>query len=106
MAFGAAGQRILDLGTGTGVLARAFVRRGAKVTGVDISANQIAEAKKLAEEEHLDVTFLVGKAEDIAFENSSFDVVTAGQAWIYFVQVAGITLHPVYLNHNAFYHLI
>src|SRR5437867_9888087 len=36
-------QRILDLGTGTGVLARAFAKRGALVTGVDISANQIAE---------------------------------------------------------------
>jgi ubiquinone/menaquinone biosynthesis C-methylase UbiE len=81
---GRSGQRILDLGTGTGALARAFAARGAKVTGVDISASQIAEAKRLAEEEGLDTRFFVGRAEDINFDNSSFDVVTAGQAWIYF----------------------
>lgn len=81
---GRAGQRILDLGTGTGGLARAFAARGAKVAGVDISANQIAEAKRLAQQANLDISFFVGRAEEINFENSSFDVVTAGQAWIYF----------------------
>jgi ubiquinone/menaquinone biosynthesis C-methylase UbiE len=84
LGVGLPGQRILDLGTGTGALARAFARRGAEVTGVDISASQIAEAKKIAERENLEVTFFVGKAEDVEFENPSFDVVTAGQAWIYF----------------------
>ena len=84
LGVGLAGQRILDLGTGTGALARAFAKRGAKVTGVDISASQIAEAKKLAAQEHLDISFHVGRAEDFDFENSSFDVVSAGQAWVYF----------------------
>jgi len=41
-------QTILDLGTGTGVLARAFAKRGAQVTGVDISEDQIAAAQALA----------------------------------------------------------
>jgi ubiquinone/menaquinone biosynthesis C-methylase UbiE len=84
LGVGVPGQRILDLGTGTGALARAFAKRRAKVTGVDISASQIAEASKLAEEEGLDVSFCVRAAEEIDFENASFDVVTAGQAWIYF----------------------
>ncbi|MGH7926666.1 MAG: class I SAM-dependent methyltransferase [Candidatus Binatia bacterium] len=77
-------QRILDLATGTGALARAFARRQAKVTGVDISASQIVEARKLAEQEGLDVGFFVRAAEEIDFEDSCFDAVTAGQAWIYF----------------------
>jgi 2-polyprenyl-3-methyl-5-hydroxy-6-metoxy-1,4-benzoquinol methylase len=48
LGIGQPGQRILDLGTGTGVLARAFAKRGAVVTGVDIAANQIAAAAALA----------------------------------------------------------
>jgi SAM-dependent methyltransferase len=77
-------QRILDLGTGTGVLARAFAKRGALVTGVDISANQIVEAKALAAQEGLNVSFNVCRAEDIAFPDGSFEVISAGQSWLYF----------------------
>jgi len=51
LGIGRPGQRILDLGTGTGVLARAFAKRGAAVTGVDIAANQTAAAKALAEQQ-------------------------------------------------------
>lgn len=51
--IGCRGQRILDLGTGTGVLAREFARAGSLCAGVDISAGQIAEAKRLAHAEAL-----------------------------------------------------
>jgi SAM-dependent methyltransferase len=84
LGIGRPGQRILDLGTGTGVLARAFARRGAVVTGVDIAANQIAAAKALATQQGLDVAFQVGPAEEIDFPDSSFDVISAGQSWLYF----------------------
>lgn len=77
-------QKILDLGTGTGVLARAFAKRGALVTGVDIAANQIAEAQALATREGLDVTFHTCAAEAIDFPDASFDVIAAGQSWLYF----------------------
>ena len=42
-------QRILDLGTGTGVLARQFAGQGAIVAGIDLSDGQIAQARDLAE---------------------------------------------------------
>ena len=84
LGIGKPGQRILDLGTGTGVLARAFARRGALVTGVDISENQIAGAGALASEEGLDISFSVCAAEDIDFPDSSFDVISSGQSWLYF----------------------
>ena len=84
LGIGKPGQKILDLGTGTGVLARAFAQRGARVTGVDISENQIAEAEALAAEEGLDISFSVCAAEDIDFPDSSFDVISAGQSWLYF----------------------
>ena len=48
LGIGCQGQTVLDLGTGTGVLARAFARRGAAVTGIDISDSQIQEARAIA----------------------------------------------------------
>ena len=90
LGIGRPGQRILDLGTGTGVLARAFARRGARVTGVDIAANQIAAAQDLAAREGLDIGFHVCAAEAVEFPEASFDVVTAGQSWLYFDAAAMI----------------
>ena len=39
------GQRVLDIGTGTGVLPRNMYKYGAKWTGTDISPEQIEQAK-------------------------------------------------------------
>ena len=49
MDIGTKGQKILDIGTGTGVLPRNLYRYGAAFTGIDISENQIAQAVMLAE---------------------------------------------------------
>jgi 2-polyprenyl-3-methyl-5-hydroxy-6-metoxy-1,4-benzoquinol methylase len=84
LGVGKPGQTILDLGTGTGVLARAFAKRGARVTGVDISVNQIDAAQVLAAHEGLDISFHVSAAEDVAFPEGSFEVISAGQSWLYF----------------------
>ncbi len=86
-------QRILDLGTGTGVLARQFSVQGARAAGVDIAAEQIAAALRLAREEGLDVDFRVAPAERTPFPDGSFDVVTANQCWVYFD--AGLTVAEV-----------
>lgn len=40
------GQKVLDLGTGTGVLPRNLYPYGAEFIGTDISENQLAEAQK------------------------------------------------------------
>ena len=84
LGIGKPGQRILDLGTGTGVLARAFARRGAVVTGVDIAANQIAAAQSLAEREGLNIALQVCPVEAVDFPDASFEVISAGQSWLYF----------------------
>lgn len=84
LGIGIEGQRILDLGTGTGVLARQFARQGSAVQGIDISAEQIAMAKRLACEEGLSAEFSVHPSETLPWTEPTFDVVTANQCWLYF----------------------
>ena len=78
------GQAVLDLGTGTGVLPRNLYQYGAKFTGVDVSENQIAQARRLSQEAGMEIRYLVSSAEDIHFPEQSFDVVTACQCLMYF----------------------
>jgi 2-polyprenyl-3-methyl-5-hydroxy-6-metoxy-1,4-benzoquinol methylase len=84
LGVGLAGQAILDLGTGTGVLARQFATQGAHAAGVDIAENQILAARELALRDGLEVDFRVAPSEHTPFPEHTFDVVTAMQCWIYF----------------------
>lgn len=81
---GLKGQRILDLGTGTGVLAREFARNGAIVSATDISSEQISMANQLAHNQNLNVDFRVSAAEEQPYADHQFDVITANQCWLYF----------------------
>ena len=76
------GQRVLDLGTGTGVLPRNMARYGARWTGTDISENQIEQAKILSQGMNID--YLVSPAEAIDFPAGTFDGITACQCFWYF----------------------
>lgn len=76
------GQKVLDLGTGTGVIPRNMYKYGAKFIGADISENQIAEAIELSK--GMDIKYLISSAEEIDFPNETFDVVTACQCFTYF----------------------
>jgi SAM-dependent methyltransferase len=84
LGIGVPGQRLLDLGTGTGLVAREFARRGARVSGIDIAPGQIAAARQAAATEGLDVDFRVAPAETCPFDAASFDVAVASQCWMYF----------------------
>ncbi len=84
LGVGLPGQRILDLGTGTGELARQFARQGAEACGTDIAAPQIEMARELAVREGLRADFRVAPAEQSPFPDASFDAVTANQCWFYF----------------------
>ena len=64
-----AGERILDIGTGTGLAARRLSALGARVTGIDLGAELIDAARKLGP----GVDFQVGDAEQLSFEDGSFD---------------------------------
>ena len=86
--IGGPGQRILDLGTGTGALARGFARRGAEVTALDIAPEMLSAAAALAAAEGLEVDFREGGAEATGLPEGAFDVVTAGQCWHWFDSAA------------------
>ena len=81
------GQKVLDLGTGTGVLPRNMYKYGAEWTGTDISPEQIEQAKRLASEAGMNIDFKAVSAEKIDYPADSFDVITACQCFWYFDHV-------------------
>ena len=65
---------VLDVGTGTGVLAEAFAGVGMKVTGIDPNP-ELLEVARL----HVpNVVFQTGAAEKLPFDEGSFDLVMMG----------------------------
>ncbi len=84
LGVGTAGQRLLDLGCGTGTLARQFAARGCSVTGADVDARMLAAGGALAESAGLEVSWRECPAEDTGLGSASFDVVTAAQCWHWF----------------------
>jgi SAM-dependent methyltransferase len=79
-----AGDRLLDLGTGTGTVARGFARRGCDVTALDPSQDLLDEAERLAAEEGVSFRTVAARAEDTGLDAGTFDVVIAGQCWHWF----------------------
>ncbi|MEP6946072.1 MAG: methyltransferase domain-containing protein [Acidobacteriota bacterium] len=69
------GMRVLDVACGTGNTALPESRLGADVIGVDIASNLIEQAQARAASEGSTAKFEVGDAEDLQFENGSFDAV-------------------------------
>jgi ubiquinone/menaquinone biosynthesis C-methylase UbiE len=69
------GERILDLATGTGWTSRRLARRGAIVTGTDIAADLLIAARENASAAHLPIDYQIGDAENLPFEDGSFDAV-------------------------------
>jgi SAM-dependent methyltransferase len=80
----AARDRVLDLGTGTGTVARGLAKRGCIVTALDRSDALIEQARALAREEGVDIRFVQAHAEETGLPDGSFDVVIAGQCWHWF----------------------
>ena len=78
------GQKVLDLGTGTGVLPRNMYKYGAEWTGTDISPEQIEQAKILAAASNMKICFQAVPTEQLDFPGESFDVITACQCFWYF----------------------
>jgi len=82
--IGIRGQRVVDVGTGTGTVARGFALRGCVVIGIDTSEELIGEARRLDAEAGVDVDHRVARAEDTRLGDGSVDVYSAGQCWHWF----------------------
>ncbi len=81
---GRPGQRLLDLGCGTGTLARQFAARGCVVTGLDVDGRMLEAAEALAAADGVEVAWHLASAEDTGLPDGSFDVASAAQCWHWF----------------------
>jgi len=70
-----AGQRVLDVGCGTGVVAVTAALQGAKACGLDLTPVLLERARKNAGIAGVDVEFTEGDAEALPYPDASFDVV-------------------------------
>ena len=70
------GPEVLEVGVGTGKNL-AFYPDGVRVTGVDLTSGMLERARERAALLNLDVTLLLGDAQNLDFPDSSFDTVVA-----------------------------
>lgn len=79
-----AGKRVLDLGCGAAQSSIAFAKQGAIAIGVDFSGEQIAQARRLCEQEGVKVELHHGDLADLAFlRGESIDLVWSSYAFWY-----------------------
>ena len=69
------GKDILEFGCGGAQWSIGLARRGARMTGLDISEEQLKFARELTRREGVSVTLVQGSAEDAPLPDQSFDIV-------------------------------
>lgn len=80
--------RALDLGSGTGTIARGLAQRGARVTALDRSLELLREVQRLAALDGVELIIRVAPAEHSGLEPQSCELICAGQCWHWFDPVA------------------
>lgn len=76
-AIGQSPKKILDVGSGTGIIAMYLAELGHGVTAVDFSEGMMEIAQKKALEKGANIRFMEGDVENLSFEDETFDCVTA-----------------------------
>ena len=69
------GQKVLDIGCGTGVVAVTAACRGAHATGLDLTPILLERARVNAKNAGVSIEFIEGDAEQLPFADETFDVV-------------------------------
>jgi SAM-dependent methyltransferase len=82
-------ENVLDVATGTGNTAIAFVAAGAgQVIGLDLTPEMLAEARRQAEEQGFgNTSFVEGDAEGLPFGSDSFEIITCRVAAHHFPDI-------------------
>jgi ubiquinone/menaquinone biosynthesis C-methylase UbiE len=86
------GERVLDIGTGTGIVARLAapsVGPTGSVTGLDASPAMLSIARAMASEEGLIIDWDEGQAEALPYPDECFDLVLSQFALMFFADRAG-----------------
>ncbi len=78
------GLRAVDVGTGTGTIARGLARHGCSVTALDVSAPMLESARGLATGAGLSIDFREAPAERTGLPSNAYDLFVAGQCWHWF----------------------
>ena len=73
--IGTGRKQVLDVGTGTGMLAINLAELGHEATGIDLCDNMLELAKNKAASKGLAIPFIPGDAEEPAFPDNTFDCV-------------------------------
>lgn len=107
--------KILDAGTGTGILAAAMALLGHDVTAIDLCSNMIEKAKANMERLGVEANFLCTAAGELPFEENTFDVVVSRNVtwvlpepeqvllqWQRVLKPGGLL---IYLDGNHYYYL-
>jgi len=68
--------KVVDIGCGAGSLSRLWAETGHEVCGLDVNEPLIQLAQERATAQNLKVTFSVGSATHLPWDNASFDVCT------------------------------
>jgi 2-polyprenyl-3-methyl-5-hydroxy-6-metoxy-1,4-benzoquinol methylase len=68
-------ELVIDLGCGTGFFTMELARRGARIVGVDSSAEMLEAAEEKAAMEKLPISFHQAQADSLPFTSQSFDLV-------------------------------
>ena len=77
--------RVLDIATGTGEFARAIAPRVASVVGLDATQAMLDQGKKFIERAGIgNISFQKGIAQDLPFDDESFDIVSSRYAFHHF----------------------
>ena len=74
-----AGERILDVACGTGIVARSASKQVAagQIVGVDINPGMLAVARSISTGQGLPITWVEASALDLPFPDCSFDLALA-----------------------------
>lgn len=91
------GKKAVELGCGGAQFGLAVAERGAEVTGVDISAAQLAHARALADERGTEMAFVEASVTDVPLPDSTYDLAFSAFAfqWVEDLRAAFEEAHRV-----------